>query len=443
MDSVIIGVLALVGFLFLMFAGIPVPFSMLFAGVVGTMAMTSPAVASQLMVADLFNTFSNYALTVGPMFGLMGFYASYSGIGEKLFITMNHFIGHRKNGLANAVQVASAAFGAISGSPPPCISTMCAIAYPEMRSRGYMPELAASTIIAGAGLSLLIPPSNTFITYGIVTETSIGKLFMAGIIPGIICMVLNIITITYMGWRHPEWTSKATIASAWKVRLKSLFNGGLIAIAIVFIISIIGMFAGVFTPTEAGAVGAFALLVIALVTRQMNWGKFKKAMFAGARLQAMIFMLLACANVFGKMVSVSTIPIKIGVWVAGLSLDRWMIMSVIIIIYLIIGCFAEMMSITLITMPIFFPIVCGTLGYDPIWFGIMITLVSRVGSFTPPVGSGVFITRGCLAHDPDATLTRLFRGVWPFAVASIVLIVIVLIFPSIITWLPEVIYATN
>jgi tripartite ATP-independent transporter DctM subunit len=435
-----IGMLALVGFLILMFLGIPIPFAMLFASALGIMAMTDPYVASQIMTAEMFNTFSNYALTVGPMFGLMGFFASYTGIGEKLFVSMNYFFGHRKNGLANAVQVASAGFGAICGSPPACTSTMSAVAYPEMRKRGYAPELAAGTIISGSGLSVLIPPSNNFIIYGIVTETSIGKLFMAGIVPGLIMTALNIAAITWMGWRHPNWTSKSPDVVPWKVRLKSLLNGGLIVIAVIFALSMGGMFAGIFTPTEAGAVGAFGLFVIVIVTRQLNWTKFKNALFAGVRLQAMVFMLLACANVFGKMFSVSTIPLVLGDWVAALEMDSWKIMAVILVIYFVLGMVTDLLSMTLVTMPIFFPIVCGTLGYSPIWFGIIITMVISIGALTPPVGSGVFIARGCLAFDPEATVTRLFRGSLPFVVTACILTVMLLIWPGIATWLPAVFY---
>jgi tripartite ATP-independent transporter DctM subunit len=435
-----IGVITLVGFLILMFIGIPIPFSMLFAGTIGILVMTNFKVAGQIMVSELFNTFSNYALTVGPMFGLMGFLASYSGVGEKLFTSMNYVFGHKKNGLASAVQVAGAGFGAICGSPPAATATFSAIAYPEMRKRGYTPEIAGGTIIAASGLSVLIPPSNNFIVYGIVTETSIGQLFMAGLIPGIIVMGLNILGIQIMGKMHPDWTGRISERKSWKERFASFRNGGLFIILIIFCLSMGGMFAGFFTPTEAGAVGAFGLLVITIITRQQNWSRFKNALFAGVRLQAMVFMLLACANVFGKMFSVSTIPLKLGAYVEQLEVSRILIMLVILLIYFVLGMITDLLSMTLVTMPIFFPIVCGTLGYSPIWFGIIITMVISVGALTPPVASGVFIAKGCLAFDPEATISRLFSGVYVFVIIAAISTVLFLIFPQIVTWLPSVFY---
>ncbi|MDR1246724.1 MAG: TRAP transporter large permease [Clostridiales Family XIII bacterium] len=442
MTGIEIGIIALIGFLVIMFLGVPIPFSMLIAGTVGILAMTDFNVASQIMVSELFNTFSNYALTVGPMFGLMGYLASYTGIGEKLFVTMNYTFGHRKCGLANAVQVAGAGFGAICGSPPAATATFSAIAYPEMKKRGYMPEMAAGTIIAGSGLSVLIPPSNNFIVYGIVTETSIGQLFMAGIVPGLIVMALNILGILLMGKMRPKWVGSVSERHGWGERFKSLQNGGLIYIIIIFVLSMGGMFAGLFTPTEAGAVGAFGLFIITLLSRQLNWTKFKNALFAGVRLQAMVFMLLACANVFGKMFSVSKIPIALGQYVESLNAAPVSIMAVILVIYFILGMFTDLLSMTLVTMPIFFPIVCDTLGYSPIWFGIIITMVISIGALTPPVGSGVFIARGCLSYDPEATVTRLFSGVYIFVATNCIATAVFLIWPDVVTFLPALIYGT-
>jgi tripartite ATP-independent transporter DctM subunit len=443
MTGIEIGIIALIGFLVIMFLGVPIPFSMLIAGTVGILVMTDFNVASQIMVSELFNTFSNYALTVGPMFGLMGYLASYSGIGEKLFVTMNYTFGHRKCGLANAVQVAGAGFGAICGSPPAATATFSAIAYPEMKKRGYAPEMAAGTIIAGSGLSVLIPPSNNFIVYGIVTETSIGQLFMAGIVPGLIVMTLNILGIIFVGKLRPQWVGSVSERHGWGDRMKSLKNGGLIYILIIFVLSMGGMFAGLFTPTEAGAVGAFGLFLITVISKQLDWTKFKNALFAGVRLQAMVFMLLACANVFGKMFSVSKIPIALGQYVESLDVAPAGIMAVILVIYFILGMFTDLLSMTLVTMPIFFPIVCGTLGYSPIWFGIIITMVICIGALTPPVGSGVFIARGCLSYDPEATVTRLFSGVYIFVATSCIATVLFLIWPEIVTFLPEMIYGTH
>jgi len=440
MTGLEIGFIALAGFILLMFLGIPVPFAMIITATVGILIMSGPVSASQILVAELYNTFTNYALTVGPMFGLMGYLASYSGVGDKLFVSINSMFGHRKCGLANAVQVAGAGFGAVCGSPPAATAMFSELAYPEMRARGYQPEIAAGTIIAASGLSIIIPPSNNFILYGLITETSIGQLFLAGIIPGIIVMVLNCCGILLMGKLRPHWIGGVSERVAWAERIRSFKNGGLIVIAIVFIISMGGMFAGFFTPTEAGAVGAFGLFVITLVTKQMNWTRFKNALFAGVRLQAMVFMLLACANVFGKMLAISKIPMTIGKYVDAVDASPWVIVTVILVIYFSLGLFCEQLSLMLITMPIFFPIVVTVLGYSPVWWGVIVTLIVCIGSLTPPVGVGVFIGKGCIAWDNEATISRLYSGIWIFVITLVAAVALFLAFPVIVTGLPDVVY---
>ncbi len=440
MDPILIGVLGLVAFLILMVLGIPIPFSMLFCGAIGIAVIKNPSVASQMMASDLLNTFSSYTLTVGPMFGLMGFVANYSGIGTNLFRAVNSLLGHKRGGLAMATQVASTGFGAICGSVPACISTMSAIAYPEMRVRNYSPALAGSCIAAGAALSVLIPPSTNFIIYGLATDTSIGRLFVAGIIPGLMLCALNILAIVYIGKRHPDWAPTSEKYS-WKERWHAILHGSIIEIFVVFIISMGGMFAGFFTPTEAGAVGAFGMLIVTALTGKLNFKKYWTSLMAGVRLQAMVFMLLACANVFGRFFTVSTIPVALGNLIGLLDVPRWGIMFAIFVIYFLLGMVTDLLSMTLVTMPIFFPIVCDLLGYDPIWFGVIISFMIAIGGITPPVGSGIFLVKGCIsADDKDATLTTLFAGIWPFVVAAFVGCFLMLAFPQLCTFLPTLMY---
>lgn len=440
MSSVVVGVLFLCIFLVLMVAGMPIPFAMLFCGAVGIAVIRNVSVASQIVVAEIYNTFVSYTLTVGPMFGLMGFMANYSGIGASLFRAINSFLCHKRGGLAMATQVACAGFGAICGSVPACISTMSAIAYPEMRKREYSPSLAGTCIAAGAALSVLIPPSTNFIIYGLATETSIGRLFVAGITPGIILTVLNILAIIFICHRHPDWAKKASKES-WKERWHNIVRGGIIEILIVFLISMGGMFAGYFTPTEAGAVGAFGMLIVTVVTKKLNWKKFLTSVVAGVRLQAMVFMLLACANVFGRLFTVSTIPVVLGNFVTSLNFPRWGIMLAILLIYFLLGMVTDLLSMTLVTMPIFFPIVVDMLAYDAIWFGVIISMMIAVGGITPPVGSGIFLVKGSISNeDKEATLNALFSGVWPFVIAALACTIILLIFPDLCTWLPTLMY---
>jgi tripartite ATP-independent transporter DctM subunit len=441
MSNIIIGIFSVIVFLILMFGGINIPFSMLFGGALGILLMRGPAVASQMVAAELFNTFSNYMLTVGPMFGLMGFLASYTGIGGKLFRCLNAFLGHKRAGMASAVQVASAGFGAICGTPPACCATMTTVAYPEMRKYGYAPEIAALSIVAGGTLSVLIPPSNTYIIYGIATETSISHLFVAGIIPGILLTLINIVTIQILAKRHPEWVSKGK-KYTWKERWQSILNGGILETAAVFVISMGGMFAGFFTPTEAGAIGVFGMALVSLVSRQFSIKRFINALYSAARMQAMIYMLLGCANVLAKMFSVSQIPTHLGKWVTSLDVSNLAIILVITAIYFILGCFTDLAAMVLVTIPMFYPIVVDYCGYSSLWFGTFIILLMSVGSITPPVGTALFMQKGFISkYDPDVSVGRLFAVGWPWVFNRFVAIVLLLMFPNIVTWLPNILYS--
>ncbi|MDR3295783.1 MAG: TRAP transporter large permease [Clostridiales Family XIII bacterium] len=439
MSLVTIGILGLIAFLILMVLGLPIPFSMLFSGVVFFAIIKGPQATIQMMSADLLNQFASYTMTVGPLFGFMGFVANYSGIGASLFKTLNSYVGHWKGGLAMATQAACALFGAICGSVPATLGTMSAIAYPEMRKRGYQPELAGSNIAAGATLSVLIPPGTGFIIYGLATDTSIGKLFIGGVLPAILLLVLNCLAILYMVLRNPKLAPLSPKAPL-KERLNNLLHGGIIEVAVVFIISMGGMFAGFFTPTEAGAVGAFGMLVVVIATRKLHWQMFKTSLMAGVRLQAMVFALLSCATVFGRFIAVSTIPASVGNFVKSLDLPVWAIMAVIILIYFIMGMFTDLLSMTLITMPIFFPIVCGYLGFDPVWFGVFIVIMTGVGGISPPVGNGVFMVAGMTRWDKATNVAILFKGIVPFMVAAVAAIAIMVAFPVICTLLPTLVY---
>jgi tripartite ATP-independent transporter DctM subunit len=439
MEPITIGVIGFIVFLGLMVLGIPIPFAMLFVGVFGFSVVKTPEAAAQIMVADLLANFSSYTLTVGPMFGLMGFLASYTGIGSSLIKAVDSYIGHWKGGLAMAVQIACAGFGAICGSVPATIGTMSAIAYPEMRKRGYSSVLAGPAIASGSNISVLIPPSLQFIIYGLATETSIGGLFVSGIFPGILLTLLNGAAVWFMLKRHPEYAERAQRAS-WQERIKNSLSGVIPVILIIFIISMGGMFAGFFTPTEAGAVGAFAMLVITAITRQLNFKKFIDAILDTARLQAMVFMLMTCAIIFGRFLAVTTIPTSVGNFVAGLDLPKTLIMLSIILIFLIMGCFIDLVAMIVLTMPIFYPIVVNQLGYDRYWFGCVLLLLIAIGSMTPPFGGNIFLLKGCIGWDTDASLIKLFRGVWPFCAAAALEIALMMIFPQIGSWLPHLIY---
>ena len=436
MSNVVIGLLCMAGFLALMFLAVPVPFSMLIPSVLALAVMKTPRAAIQMLSGDFIANFSNYTLTVGPLFALMGFLASYSGLGAKLFSTLNAFFGHRKGGLASATVVACTLFGAICGSVPATISTMSAVAYPEMRRNGYSTQLAGACIAASPTIAVLIPPSANFIIYGMATNTSISRLFLGGIGPGLLLTAAYILAVRYIAWRHPEWAPAAR-KSTWKQRWAAVRDGGLIETLLVFLLAMGGMTAGFFTTTEASAVGAVGMLAILLVRKKMDWKKFWRAAEAGARLMAMVFTLLASAAVFGRMFTVSTIPARLGAFVASLSIPGWAVVGVIILIYVVLGMFANLLSIMLVTLPVFYPIVCTQLGYSDVWFGIVLTILIGIGGITPPVGNGVFMTHGCVSWDPDSSVKNIFGGVWPFVAASLICAVLLIFVPQICTFLPE------
>ncbi|MCI8537491.1 MAG: TRAP transporter large permease [Oscillospiraceae bacterium] len=439
MSPVTIGVLGLAIFLLLMFLGLPIPFSMLFVGVAGLAILKTPAAAAQIMVGEITTQFSSYAITVAPLFGLMGFLAYYTGIGSNLFRVIDKFLGHWRGGLAIATEVACAGFGAICGSAPATIGTMCAVAYPEMRKNDYSPTIAGPAIASGANLAALIPPSTTFIIYGLACDTSIGGLFIAGIVPGVLLTLCFAVLIWVMAKRHPELAPPSPKAS-WAERWEALKHGSVIEVAIIFLLSMGGMFTGLFTPTEAGAIGAFGTLVITLVSRKLDFKRFLAALSASVRLQAMVFVLMACATVFSRFLAVSTIPTQIGNGVRTMlenGVPQLAILLVIILIYFIMGMFTDLISMTLLTIPIFHPIVCDVMGYSTYWFGVLIVLLVAIGNITPPVGGGIFMVKGCVPWDKEATISKMFAGVWYFVIALFISVVLIIACPQLVTFLVD------
>lgn len=434
MSALSVGLISIIAFFVLLVLRVPIAFAMALVGFAGFSYLTSPDAAFSMVTKEIYSTFSSYSLGVIAMFVWMGFLAFYSGIGSRLYVFADKMIGHFPGGLAIATQAACGVFGAICGSNTATAATIGAIALPEMKRYKYNDSLATASVAAGGVLGVLIPPSVIFIVYGMATEQSIGRLFIAGIVPGILLMLLYMGVIYILAARNPALAPPGPKAD-WQERLAAL-RGGLGEVLIIFAVSMGGLFAGWFTPTEAGAVGAAGVLVVALLKRSITREGFKKSLMDTTRTTAMIMLLIAGAMVFGRLMAISRLPFEMAQWAGALALPPFAIMAIILFIYLVLGCFIDALAMILLTVPIFYPIAINTLGYDPIWFGVIIVLVVAMGVITPPVGMNVYILKGIV---PGIPLEVIFKGIWPFLGAIIICLAILLAFPQIATFLPNLI----
>lgn len=435
MSPIFIGIIGIFLFFLLMFSGMPIAYTMAIVGFVGFSIINSIPAASRVLTVEIFATFSSYSLSVVPMFILMGFLAFHSGMGSRLFSFAYKAIGHLPGGLAIATQATCAIFGAVCGSNTATAATIGAIAIPEMRRYGYADSLSTASVAAGGAIGVLIPPSVIFIIYGIATEQSIGRLFLAGIIPGILLTLLYMITVYMLASRNTDLAPRGEKASYYDT-FHSL-TGGVWEVLIIFIISLGGLFAGWFTPTEAGGVGAAGVLVLTLLPRHLRFVNLKSALLDTTRTTGMIMLLVAGAIIFGRFMSISRMPFELAAFVGDLPLPSFMVMAIILVVYLFLGFFIDALALVLLTIPIFYPVVVQTLGYDPIWFGVIIVLVAAMGVITPPVGMNVYIIKGVV---PSVPLEVIFSGIWPFLFALIVCISILLAFPGITTFLPNLVF---
>lgn len=432
MTPEVIGLIGIILMLLLIMLKVPIAYSMFIVGFLGFAVIVSPDAALSMVGTEIFSNFSSYTLSVIPMFVWMGFIAYYSGVGTNLYALANRFLGRLPGGLAIATQAACAIFGAICGSNTATAATIGAIAIPEMKKYGYDDSLSTASVAAGGALGILIPPSVIFILYGAATEQSIGKLFIAGIVPGILLMLLYMLTIYILVIKNP---SLAPVADKDAMAEEgTIFKSGLAEIFFTFFVSLGGLFAGYFTPTEAGAVGAGSILLITFLRKKLTWDGFRKSLLDTTRTTGMIMLLVAGAMVFGRFIAVSRLPFEMANWASSLALPPFIILALILVIYAILGCFIDALALILLTVPIFYPVVVNILGYNPIWFGVIIVLVVAAGVITPPVGMNVFIIKGVAK---DVPLEKIFKGIWPFLFALVICIVILLIFPQLTTFLPD------
>lgn len=420
-----------IGFLLLLFLlRMPIAFAMFLVGLVGFAYLTAPGPALRLLAGDIFEQFSSYPLSVIPMFILMGSFAFASGIGKRLYESAYALVGHRRGGLAIATVLGCSGFAAICGSTAATAATMGKVALPEMKRYNYDDTLATGTVAAAGTLGILIPPSTILIVYGILTEQSIGKLFIAGILPGILLTLLFALTVIIICLRNPVLAPPGP-TTTWEEKLRALT--GTIEAAILFALVIGGLFLGWFSPTQAGAVGASGALLIGLARRELSWQVFFEACKDGLRTACMVIFIITGAVVFGHFMTVSRIPFMLASWVSGLPLPPMAVIGVIAFIYFIGGFFMDAMAMIVLTIPIFFLVVIKT-GVDLIWFGVIIVLLAEMGVITPPVGVNVFVIKGIA---PDVPIETIFKGIFPFLGALIICLIILMAFPQIVTFLPN------
>lgn len=425
----IVGIILLVAFFIIR---MPIAFSMAFVGFIGFSYVSSLKAGLAILPRSIFEQLTSYSLSAIPMFILMGYYAFSAGLGSRLYEAAYRFLGHVRGGLAIASIFACAAFGAICGSSTATAATMGKLALPAMKKYGYSDTLATGCIAAAGSLGILIPPSVIFLIYGFMTEQSIGKLFISGILPGILLAILMSIAVVILCYINPGYGPKGEKSNL-KERMVSLLK--ILDVLGLFILVVGGLLFGFFTPTQAGGIGAAGALVIGLIRKEITWDSFVQNTKEALRTSCMILVIIACATVFGKFMTVSKIPLSVSNWVSSLNVPPYVIMLLIIFIYLVGGCFIDAIPLIILTIPILYPIVIN-LGYDPIWFGVIIVLVTCMGVVTPPVGVNVYVIKGIAK---DVPLEQIFKGITPFLIAMIVTSIIIIFFPWIATYLPSLV----
>jgi tripartite ATP-independent transporter DctM subunit len=428
-----IGIAGIVALFALFILRMPVGLSMLTVGVLGNVAIRGWSHALPSLSSETFAIASFYQLTVIPMFVLMGNIAGASGMGRDLYNAAYAWVGHIRGGLASATIIACAFFASLCGSAAASAVTMGRVALPEMKRFNYDDALATGTVASGGTMGFIFPPSAGLVIYGLLTEQAIGRLFLAGVVPGLILTVLFLITIQIVTWRRKD-AGPAGPRTGLIERLRTLRQS--VSILMVIFVTIGGMYAGLFTPIEASGFGATFTLLVALLRRKLNWPVLKAIVLQTMRTSATIFLILMGAYVFIPFMTVSQLPEIVVSYLLGFGLGATATLLIIIVTYLLLGTFMEDISMMILTLPVVMPVL-KALGVDMIWFGVIAVLIIQMGILSPPVGLNVFIVKGVV---PDVPMYTIFRGIWPFWYAMGLLIILLMAFPQLALFLPNTMF---
>lgn len=425
-----IGACGFVVFLVLLFMGVPIGIGMATVGFLGIVALKGFGPALNAFFTIPYSATASWLLSVIPMFILMGSIAFYAGFTRDAYNSAYRWVGKYPGGLSVATLMGAAAFGACSGSSIAATAALGRLALPEMERFGYDRRLAAGVVAMGGTLSALIPPSILLVIYGIITEVSIGKLLIAGIVPGILSMAVFALLVIVWAWAKPEHAPRGEVFSLGE-RIRSLKDVG--GILLLFACVTGGIYSGVFTATEAGAVGAFVVLALAAAMRRVSWATFKEMIAETLRVVSSIFVIVLGAYVFIQFLALTRLPVEFGQWVVGLPVHKVWIIIGTVIVYLILGCFLDALGLILLTVPFMSPALFA-LGFDPIWFGVLVVKLVEIGLLTPPVGIQAYVLKGVA---PGFSLKEIFTGFIPFFIVDIFCTIGLLIaFPKIVTFLP-------
>jgi tripartite ATP-independent transporter DctM subunit len=425
-----VAVIGFIALFVLMLLRVPVGMAMGLVGVCGYSYIAGSGPALKLIGQTSMRTVTDYTFGVIPMFMLMGAFVSVSGVSRELFRAANAFIGHLRGGLGMATVIACGGFAAICGSSVATAATFSSVAYPEMRRFGYPQSFSTGVIAAGGTLGAMLPPSTVLAVYAILTQQDIGKLFMAGILPGMLAMAMYVLTITVIVRVKPDWLPRGA-ATTWGQRFDGLKDVWAPLLLFVFVIG--GLYGGFFTPTEAGGVGATGAFLLGVVRGQLDRAKILEALLSATRTAAAVFTVLIGALIFGYFLTITQTPQKLTGFLTQLGLGPYGVLALIMLMYLVLGCLMDAMAMIILTVPIIFPVIVQ-LGFDPIWFGIIIVMTVELGLIHPPVGMNVFVIKS-VVH--DVSFMTIFKGVIPFVLTDLLRLLILIAFPAIALWLPS------